>query len=113
MYMQLSIHLLVYQQSTQQSKRCINQPVWKWRSEDEKLGVLDGGMGISFCTNEMNDLPTRQGSCFLMNSDDVVVLSSCIYHLFKGISSKSVWTRCEHDFDWTCPTTGEGSFAYS
>jgi hypothetical protein len=44
MYMQLSIYPLIYQQPTQQRKRCITQPVWKWRSEDEKLGGLDGGM---------------------------------------------------------------------
>ena len=57
--MQLSIYLVVYQQSTQQSKRCITNRFGNGVLKMKKLAGLDGGMGVSFCTNEMNDLPDK------------------------------------------------------
>ena len=67
---------------------------WRW-----KIGGLDGGMGVSFCTNKWMTYPTR--TCFLMNCDDVVVLPSCIYHLSSGhkhqecLDSMWVWLRLD------------------
>jgi len=79
---QLSIYLF-YLSTTNTTRQAMHhQPVWEWRSEDEKWenGGMDGRMGVSFCsvlkaTDTMNSVP---GKKLLLMSRDVVVLSSCM-----------------------------------